>query len=154
MQLQKAANRIMTIASVHERLYQNADSDGVNAKEYLSALLKDISNAFGDRKINLEADPFPLPEERMAPLGLVISELVINALKYGKGTISVTLSKIAEQAIITVSDEGDGFPDTYPEPNGTGLGLRLIKSYSGYGAKAISVDRLANTSTIAVEFKL
>ncbi|WPP02385.1 histidine kinase dimerization/phosphoacceptor domain -containing protein (plasmid) [Pseudomonas sp. HR96] len=154
LQLQTAANRIMTIASVHERLYQNADSDGVNAKEYLSALLKDISNAFGDRDINLEADPFPLPEERMAPLGLVISELVINALKYGKGTISVTLSKIAEKAIITVSDEGDGFPDTYPEPNGTGLGLRLIKSYSGYGAKAISVDRLAKTSTIAVEFKL
>lgn len=111
-------------------------------------------HAYGDRKIELSADTFPLPEERMAPLGLVISELVVNALKYGKGMISVSLRKEGEQALITVTDEGSGFPETYPQPNGTGLGMRLIKTYSGYGAGAILVDRSAKTSTIQVQLKL
>ncbi|WPP02401.1 histidine kinase dimerization/phosphoacceptor domain -containing protein (plasmid) [Pseudomonas sp. HR96] len=154
LQLQTAANRILTIAAVHERLYQNADKDGVLAKDYLHALLLDMGAAFGDRKIELDADPFPLPEERIAPIGLVISELVVNALKYGKGTIGVSLRKEGEQAVITVTDEGSGFPESYPEPNGSGLGMRLIKSYSGYGAQGIMVDRTAKTSTIRVRFKL
>ena len=154
LQLQTAANRILTIASVHERLYQNTDPRGISAQDYLRALLTDISKAFGDRSIDLKADDFPLPEERMAPLGLVISELVVNALKYGKGTISVILAAQAHDAILTVIDEGAGFPETYPRSNGTGLGMRLVKSYSGYGAKAITVDRSAKTSTIRVKFKL
>ncbi|WP_440073298.1 sensor histidine kinase [Pseudomonas fragariae (ex Marin et al. 2024)] len=152
LHLQTAANRVLTIANVHERLYQN--SSGLSAPGYLSALLTDISKAFGDRRITFQADAFPLTEERMAPLGLVISELVTNALKYGKGVISVRLKHEGESAIVTVSDEGEGFPDTYPKSNGSGLGMRLVKSYSGYGDDAIKVDRLAKTSTIQVRFKL
>lgn len=154
LQLQTAASRVLTIANVHERLYQNADSNSLSVVDYLSALLTDISNAFGDRAITFEADAFPLTEERMAPLGLVVSELVTNALKYGKGAICVGLKHEDEQVTIIVTDEGDGFPDTYPKPNGTGLGMRLVKSYSGYGKNAVEVDRSAKTSTIKVRFKL
>ncbi|OSN24795.1 putative sensor histidine kinase pdtaS [Pseudomonas syringae pv. actinidiae] len=152
LHLQTAANRVLTIANVHERLYQN--SSGLSAPDYLSALLTDISKAFGDRRITFQADSFPLTEERMAPLGLVISELVTNALKYGKGVISVGLKHEGELAIVTVTDEGEGFPETYPKSSGSGLGMRLVKSYSGYGNDAIKVDRLAKTSTIQVRFKL
>lgn len=154
LQLQTAASRVLTIANVHEQLYQNADSGALSVNDYLSALLTDISKAFGDRIITFESDLFILTEERIAPLGLVISELVTNALKYGKGAISVRLHHEDEQVTIIVTDEGDGFPDTYPKPNGSGLGMRLVKSYSGYGKDAVEVDRLAKTSTIKVRFKL
>lgn len=154
LQLQTAAGRVVTIASVHERLYQNADTQSVNASDYLHALLGDIGKALADRQIQLTADAFVLPPERMAPLGLVISELITNALKYGKGTIEVTVKACSGFAQITVTDEGDGFPQTYPKPTGTGLGMRLVKSYSGYGEAAITVDRAVEKSRIQVRFKL
>ncbi|MNP66085.1 Histidine kinase-, DNA gyrase B-, and HSP90-like ATPase [compost metagenome] len=90
----------------------------------------------------------------MAPLGLVISELITNSLKYGKGTVEVSVRGQGDHALITVTDEGDGFPESYPKPTGTGLGMRLVKSYSGYGSLAITVDRLQEKSTIHVRFKL
>ncbi|HDS1736724.1 PAS domain-containing protein [Pseudomonas sp. BP8] len=154
LQLQTAAGRVVTIASVHERLYQNAETQEVLASDYLAALLGDLGKALADRNIVLEADPFILPPERMAPLGLVISELITNALKYGKGTIGVSVKDAQDHALITVTDEGDGFPESYPKPSGTGLGMRLVKSYSGYGSTAISVDRDVEKSTIKVRFKL
>jgi PAS domain S-box-containing protein len=154
IQLETAAGRVLTIATVHERLYQTSQSQAVCAADYLQALLGDIGKAFGDRNIDLQVDAFALSPERMAPLGLVISELVTNALKYGKGTIQVSVIHAADHAVVTVADEGDGFPESYPKPNGTGLGMRLVKSYSGFGKEAIAVDRSAKTSTIRVRFKL
>ncbi|QHG65183.1 sensor histidine kinase [Pseudomonas putida] len=154
LQLQTAAERVVTIASVHERLYQTAGTQDVRALDYLAALLSDLGKALADRKIILDADSFILPPERMAPLGLVISELITNALKYGKGTITVSVKGAQDHALITVTDEGDGFPESYPKPSGTGLGMRLIKSYSGYGGSAITVDRHEKNSTIHVRFKL
>jgi two-component sensor histidine kinase len=154
IQLQTAANRVLTIANVHDRLYQDTHTDGINASEYLKALLGDISKAFGERQIDLAVEHFKLPPERMAPLGLIISELVTNALKYGKGAIAVQVHGESDSLTITVRDEGAGFPETYPKPSGTGLGMRLVRSYSGYGQHAITVDRSAKTSTISVRFKL
>lgn len=153
-QLQAAAGRVVTIAKVHERLYQKAESETVNVQDYLKALLDDIGSTFADRPIRLDVASVELPVDRLAPLGLVISELIINALKYGKGAITVSLETAADHALLTVNDEGDGFPDTYPKPSGTGLGMRLVKSYSGYGNDAIRVDRTSPTSSIQVKFKL
>ncbi|MFK3815707.1 sensor histidine kinase [Pseudomonas sp. NPDC089407] len=154
LQLQTAASRVVTIASVHERLYQAAGERDVLAGDYLRALLGDLGKALGDRAIALDADDFLLPPERMAPLGLVISELITNALKYGKGRIEVKVKHVDDHALITVSDEGDGFPEHYPKPSGTGLGMRLVKGYSGYGNAATHVDRSEAHSTIHVRFKL
>lgn len=153
-QLQIAANRVLTIAAVHERLYQDADAQGVSAPEYLRALLDDMKKAFGDPDIKCTVDAFLLPAERMAPLGLVVSELVTNALKYGRGTICVNVLNADGDALIEVSDEGDGFPESYPKPSGTGLGMRLVKSYSGYGEQAITLNTSKGLSSIRVRFKL
>ncbi|UTL79151.1 sensor histidine kinase [Pseudomonas putida] len=153
LQLETAAGRVVTIASVHERLYQTADQE-VLACDYLGALLGDLGRALADRKIVLDADAFTLLPARMAPLGLVISELITNALKYGKGTIEVSVRDAGDHALITVTDEGDGFPANYPKPSGTGLGMRLVRSYSGYGSSAISIDEGKDKSTIHVRFKL
>jgi len=154
LQLETAAGRVVTIATVHERLYQAAEDQQVRARDYLKALLGDLGKALADRKILLEADDFVLPPERMAPLGLVISELITNALKYGKGCIDVIVKHAGDHAQLTVRDEGDGFPDNYPKPTGTGLGMRLVKSYSGYGSAAVMVDRQDSKSCIHVRFKL
>lgn len=154
VQLQTAANRVLTVASVHERLYRSLDTKISDPREFLQLLLQDLGEAFGDREIALQAEPLAVAAERLAPLGFVTSELVINALKYGKGKVTITLARQDGHAVVTVVDQGDGFPDSYPKPSGTGLGMRLVKSYSGFGSEAITVDRSAPTSTIHVRFRL
>ncbi|MBJ9975234.1 PAS domain-containing protein [Pseudomonas sp. S75] len=153
-QLQIAANRVMTIANVHEHLYQDAHCEAMSAPDYLRSLLSDIRKAFGEPDIEWLVDPFVLPPERMAPLGLVVSELVTNALKYGRGKITVRIERDGADARVTVTDEGTGFPESYPKPSGTGLGMRLVKSYSGYGDQAITLDRSRGLSSIQVRFRL
>ena len=152
-QLQAAAGRVLTIAKVHDRLYRTADNVAVDTEEYLHALLADIGDTVEARPIQLDIEPLALSVDRMAPLGLIISELVTNALKYGKGTIRVSLADAGDHALLSVVDEGDGFPLSYPKPEGTGLGMRLVQSYSRYGNDAVIVDRKAPTSTIRVKFK-
>lgn len=154
LQLQTAANRVLAIAAVHGRLYLEEHCHEISVGEYLHALMDDIGTSFDDRSIQLSVEPNSIRAERLAPLGLVISELVTNALKYGKGNVVVRVADVDAKAIeVIVTDEGDGFPDSYPKPSGTGLGMRLVKGYSGFGEQAISVDRSVASSTIHVRFK-
>ncbi|WP_313738796.1 PAS domain-containing protein [Pseudomonas sp.] len=153
-QLRIAASRVQTIATVHEHLYLDVQGEDVSARKYLSALLADMKAAFGEPAIEWTVEDFLLPAERVAPLGLVVSELVTNALKYGRGTTTVEVMRQAQDALIVVSDEGDGFPEQYPKPSGTGLGMRMVKSYSRYGEEAITLDTSTGLSTIKVRFKL
>ena len=75
-----------------------------------------------------------------------------NALKYGRGTVRVTLDAPSDAVLLTVEDEGDGFPIDFPKPQGTGLGMRLVTTYAGKGAGAVSVDRSVPFSRIVVRF--
>ncbi len=74
-------------------------------------------------------------------------------MKYGKGKVSVTLERTKDAVELIVCDEGDGFPHSFPKPQGTGLGMRLVSTYSGFGQDAIAVDRSVPFSKIAVKFK-
>ncbi len=153
-QLKIAAHRVLTIASVHQRLYQNPDSGRLEPSDYLTGLIEDIRNVFGERPIELNAVDILVPSDRLAALGLVISELVTNAVKYGAGQISVSLEQQGSDLMIVVTDEGNGFPSHYPVPQGTGLGMRLVRNYAGHGEQSIEVDRSVAYSRIVVRFKV
>ena len=152
-QLQAAAARVMTVGAVHRRLYEDSGSKETNAMAYLEGLITDMSGLATDRKIFLQAPPVIIPASRLAPLGLVTAELVSNALRYGRGRIDVALEDTQDSLRLTVDDEGSGFPETFPTPQGTGLGMRLIKTYCRGGADAITVDRSVPFSRIAVVFR-
>ena len=81
------------------------------------------------------------------------AELVSNALKYGRGQVVVKLEETAGAVRIIVEDEGLSFPKNFPAPQGTGLGMRLIKTYCRGGPDAITVDRSVPFSRIIVIFQ-
>jgi PAS domain S-box-containing protein len=153
-QLKVAANRVMTVASVHERLYKSDGVEATDAALYLEGLIDDLRAAFDDRAIELSAASMILPARRLAPLGLIACELVTNALKYGKGKVSVGLERSADVIMLTVCDEGNGFPESFPMPQGTGLGMRLVRTYAGFGNDSIAIDRSVSFSKIVVKFKV
>lgn len=156
--LREAATRVRTIGAVHGRLYQGGSVGESDAALYVAGLLDDLRDSLADvaagRDIVLDAAPLMLPADRLTPLGLVTTELVTNALKYGRGRVTVRLAPVAESLVVTVEDEGPGFPDS-PEPGTTsGLGMRLVVAMARGGDDAVVVDRTAPNTRITVRLPL
>jgi len=153
--LEEAAGRIMTIGAVHQRLYEGGSVAETDAAAYLEALLGDLramlADSAGGRELVLQAEPMMLPADQVTPLGLVVSELVTNALKYGAGHVLVTLRRVPAGLEVAAEDGGPGFPESFDPRRRTGLGMRLIVALAkGDPALAIRVDRDVPYSRVVV----
>ena len=158
-QLDEAAGRIMTIGVVHQRLYEGGSVVETDAAAYLEALLGDMRTMLVDsaegREITLQAEPVMLTADQVTPLGLVVSELVTNGLKYGEGRVLVSLRRVPAGLEVAVEDSGSGFPDTFDPGRRSGLGMRLVAALAkGEGAKAIQVDRTVPHGRVVVTMTL
>ncbi len=110
-QLQETAGRIRTIGAVHGRLYTGGSATNSLAEPFLAALVRDIQTSIGsesDRRVELRVEPMVLSADRLTALGLVITELVTNALKYGEGRILVCARRVGQDIEVAVEDEGRG----------------------------------------------
>jgi two-component sensor histidine kinase len=144
--LEQTAQRVRTIAAVHERLYRAADEAAgegqaglVEVSSYLELLTADLRAALAarspgpgaGRKLLLEADAAAWPAAEVAALGLVLTELVTNAFKHGRGRVAVAFrhpSTGDSPATLAVGDEGPGPPEGFDPaaPTVGGLGMRLV----------------------------
>ena len=158
-QLDEAAGRIMTIGAVHQRLYEGGSVVETDAGAYLKALLDDmrtmLADSDGGREIVLQAEPVMLTADQVTPMGLIVSELVTNALKYGEGRVMVSLRRVPDGLEVAVEDNGSGFPDAFDPGRKSGLGMRLIAALAkGEGAEAIQVDRAVPHGRVVVTMTL
>ena len=158
-QLDEAARRIMTIGAVHQRLYEGGSVVETDAGAYLESLLGDMRAMLGDqaggREFVLQAEPITLTADQVTPLGLIVSELLTNAVKYGQGRVLVSLRRVPAGLEVMVEDGGPGFPASFDPARRTGLGMRLIAALAkGEGAKAIRVDRDVPYSRVVVTITL
>lgn len=126
--LREAAGRIVSIAAVHRRLYEGAPGVAQDVAEHLGALVEDLGRSLGSsgRAIDLAAEPgLRLPADRMAALGLLVTELVTNALKHGAGRIAIRFQPAPAEAVLAVTDEGPGFAPDFDPTRSRGLGMRV-----------------------------
>lgn len=155
-QLVESAARVRTIASLHDRLYRTAGTLDVELAPYLRGLVDDlrasVASALPGRAIRLEADAATWPAKDATVLGLVLTELVTNALKYGEGVVRVSFRQApGEQAVLTVDDEGTGLPEGFQPSGNAGLGMRLVNGLVGERGGSIRVDRgVGHTRFLAV----
>ena len=98
-----------------------------------------MSDAAG-RTVALDAPPLRLPADRLTPLGLIATELVTNALKYGQGRVRLVVRPTEAGIEIACEDEGPGFPETFDSRRSRGLGMRLVAALAK-GADPVRVDR-------------
>lgn len=135
--------RLMSISFVHERLYRTAELSSVAIDDYLRDLVGAISMAAsGSRKppaVTLELDKSAVTMDVAVPIGLIVNELVTNALKHGKAPeedlkIALALHNDGDRLILTVRDDGSGFPGLEED-----LPLRI------QGAALLKKDRLGLT---------
>jgi len=141
-ELEQAIKRVSSIAAVHRQLYSGGSLGRIVAGEYFGPLLRDMAASSPDRTIRLDA-PTDLAwsADRATTCGLVVTELVINALKYGRGTVTVRVEPGPDEAdSISVEDEGPGPPAGFDPASSTGLGMRILRALLRGG---IELDRSA-----------
>lgn len=157
-QVAEAASRVLAIAAVHRRLYQAGSPDAADARTYMRGLLDDMKALLpfaGDRRLGLEIDAFPLSADNLTHLGLIVVELITNALKHGRGRVEVAVRREEDCLKIVVSDEGAGFPPSFDPTARDGLGLKIVSAMAGPArGTAIEVDRSAPVSRIVVTMAL
>ncbi|RCV63873.1 hypothetical protein C5S53_11645 [Methanophagales archaeon] len=135
--LAESRDRINTMALIHTQLYETGNVSEMNMKVFVNGLLKQMlsSHPVQNTRITpvVRADEKPLPISIAVHLGLILNELLINALKYAfvnrkAGEIAVDFH-VSEKGVVilTVSDDGVGLPDGFDINVSKTLGLRMVK---------------------------
>lgn len=130
--LTNAMGRVAAVAQVHRRLYTSHDLKSVVLSQYLDSLLDDLRrSAEGNRmsRLTLSADPIEIDPDRAVAIGIIVNELVMNAVKYaypdGAGPIHVELITQGDDVVLSIADDGIGI-DASSDPRSTGMGQRIV----------------------------
>src|ERR1700735_479403 len=134
---ERVPHRIPPRAQLYSKLSQANTFDAVEAASYLDELCRDLIASVhkeGDTSVVLktEIDNAPLPPDRAIQVGLIVNELVTNAIKHAfpggtKGTVTVTLKRAPGELRLTVADDGPGLD---PQRGDSGLGGRLVDGFA------------------------
>jgi len=127
--------RIQSISNIHERLYRSSEVESVELDDDLRDLGGDVFRSFlrVNSNIELKTDlqPVPVGVSIALPLGLTVTELIMNTLKYAfpdgsDGIVTVGLRAAEQEGVLRVTDTGIGFD---PEiVRAAGFGLVLVRS--------------------------
>jgi len=147
---QESQNRILSIALIHENLYQSEDLTNINFASYLKNLIDDLFHSYGvnpDKiQITMEIKDVKMGIETAIPGGLIINELISNTLKHafpmGKGEIYLELTvKDNGKYKLTVRDDGEPFPDNFKLDDTKTLGMKLISNLVNQLDGEITLDK-------------
>ncbi len=140
--LQESQNRISSMAFIHESLYRTDEFDSIDMAQYIKELSSNLFHSYhpSRKTVRLEHDleNVELNLDQAIPCGLIINELVSNALKYAfpdqrGGYVRISLSQVEkaegdEQVSIRIRDNGVGLPEDYEVGASDSLGLQLVSS--------------------------
>lgn len=146
--LSQAAKRVEAVSLVHRRLYTGQDVQSVAMDQYLQGLVEELRGAGGEgdgHRIELLAQPIRVETDKAVSIGLIVNELVTNALKYaypaGGGAIRVALDRAAGVLRLVVEDDGVGYPAADAAPRGSGLGGVIVNAMARTMHAEVRLDR-------------
>jgi two-component sensor histidine kinase len=158
--LSVATGRVLAVAQIHRRLYTSDDVQSVAVDQYLQALVEDLrrsSEGGGTAQLTLDAEAVSGAPDHAVAVGMIVNELVTNALKYaypeGKGSIRVALRNAGDgRALLTVEDDGVGI--AADAPKSTGLGQRIVRAMGEKLRADIEHDAKHSGTRVLITFDL
>ncbi|HEX4181251.1 MAG TPA: histidine kinase dimerization/phosphoacceptor domain -containing protein [Caulobacteraceae bacterium] len=153
--LKESQNRIKSMALIHQTLYESKDFARVEFGLFLDTLVPTLVSSYaidaGQAALSIDAAGVSLPISAAIPCGLIVNELISNALKHAfpegrAGVITVNLrNESLREIILTVSDDGVGFPEAFDIQQSTTLGLQLVRLLADQLGAELTVSRSAPT---------
>jgi len=146
----ESQNRIRSMSLIHDKLYQSKNLADVNIADYIGSLVGDLCVSYGVDssrfRIEHSVADIDLTLDAIIPCGLIINELVSNAIKHAfpgdrEGLISIRFDRRGDAYVLSVKDDGIGF---------SGPGLRF-EDYSTLGLQLVSI--LTDQLEGAIELK-
>ena len=160
--LQEAQNRLRSMALIHETLYRSQNFARIDFNTYIESLCVHITRSFGTgtSKARLERrmEPVKFGLDQAVPCGLIINELISNAMKHGfpderPGRILLELKLEGQQVRLRVADDGVGLPPGLDMQKAPTLGMRLVWMLSRQLHGSVQIEPGPRTS-ILVTFPL
>lgn len=160
--LKESQNRVKSMAYLHESLYQNKNFSFINFSDYLINLSKNLVHSYylSDSLVDLklEVDDVQLNLDQAIPCGLMVNELLTNAIKYAfpekrsDARITIRVSEKNGKVEITVGDNGVGLPKGFDVNKTNSLGLQLVSTLTEQldGKLSVNNDKGAK---IVITFK-
>jgi two-component sensor histidine kinase len=158
--LTNAMGRVAAVAQVHRRLYTSHDLKSVLLNQYLDALLEDLRrSAEGNRmsRLTLKAEAIEIDPDRAVAIGIIVNELVMNAVKYaypdGAGPIHIDLTARGTEIELCIADNGVGL-NAKTDPRSTGMGQRIVAAMAAKLAASVERDAAHSGTRILLRFPL
>ncbi len=134
--LRNNQTRVNAIALVHERLSQAVDVSEISLGDYVQSLATTLVRAYAldATRITLVTEVAPniiISPDRAIPIGLILNELISNALKHGVrtvGSLLIVQLEMNEQLTLSVRNTGNPLPENFDPRAATTLGFQLIQS--------------------------
>lgn len=154
----ESQNRIKSMALIHEQLYQSRDLTHINFEEYMNDIVNHLIHAYATdlRRINIikKIENVAMGIETAIPCGLIINEIISNALKHAfpnkqSGEVKIKFETVDNEYILTISDNGIGLPKDFDIEKSKSLGLKLVNILITQIEGALEINRDGKT-----EFKI
>ena len=136
--LNTSRDRILSMAMVHQQLYQSVDLENINFKKYIESLTKTLFNSYvtdtSKIKLEMKVENIPIGADLAIPCGLIINELATNAMKYAFdlnpsiiGKLNISFNQVSDRNVeLIVQDNGRGLPDNFDIEETESLGLKIV----------------------------
>ncbi|MBB4080304.1 two-component sensor histidine kinase [Lewinella aquimaris] len=156
--VQESKNRVLSMALLHQKLYQGESLAAVEMRDYFETIGKAIIASFGERakdiSLRVEMNDVELDIDTAVPVGLITNELVTNSIKHAfarnqKGEIVITLGQETDGLLtLNVADNGTFAPSDYPSKQGGGFGTLLVRLLTTQLGGKLERETVGGTSTV------
>jgi PAS domain S-box-containing protein len=130
-------NRVKSMSLIHEKLYRSNDLSRIDINDYLTSLIKQLfisyrANLTGIR-YEIECDSVNINISTSIPCGLIVNELVTNAMKHAfrdrkEGLVRIKLKEISNKLYrLEIGNDGTAFPADFDIQNAPSFGLQLVE---------------------------
>jgi PAS domain S-box-containing protein len=160
--LKENQNRVRSMALIHEQLYLSGNLAAIDVHQYIQRLAQQVLNSFSDGhtavSLHTDIEHVPVNADTAIACGLIINELISNALKYAfrgreAGEIRIALARGDDQVRLRIADNGVGLPAGFDAHKTETLGLQIVRTLTEQLRGTLSIDT-SNGTQITIEFSL
>jgi two-component sensor histidine kinase len=152
-------SRVRSVSDLYSMLYASGSVADVWLDDYCRQVGETVVGLTGRVVLDTTLESITVPVKLAAPIGLIVNELLTNAVKYAfpgerSGTVTMSLRRSGTRAILEVADDGAGLPEGFDPDAAKGMGLGLVRALADQIVGGFRMERSEQGTRCLLEFPL